>query len=111
MSITMGSRNLGLQKSKALPTVPISKAYEELSRSAFALLLFLMTADKELLGKGRPKMAAAAGYSLSRFNGVLRELNLKGYVRVNSKPGGPTNVGIVNRLIVQGPMFVRLGVM
>lgn len=90
------------RKSKALPgafpndgTATIDQAYDELTRSAFAVWIRLMTERPETLKMGKAKLAALLGYSPRRSDEVLTELARKGYISViKTRPRGePAAIG------------------
>jgi len=87
----------------------VEAAYNDLTQEAFAVWVRLLVASETTLRQGRRALANVTGYSVSRFNAILRELKLKGYVKIKSSPGLPTEVVIVSRLLAASARFVRVG--
>jgi hypothetical protein len=109
---------LYVPKSKALPDrypedgpVSIPQAYSELSQEAFAVLLRLAVEPRDVLRRGRGKIARLLSYSERRSNEVLRELHHKGYVQfITGIPGTPTEIVLQRRVLINQRIghFARL---
>lgn len=88
---------------------PLAQAYEELTRSAFAIWIRMSVAGKGELRMGRGKLSRMLGYSRRQGDELLRELERKGFVAFI--PHGPyrrTVVVVVRRpLLEHGHGFAR----
>ncbi len=87
----------------------IEEAYEELTQVAFAVWIRLQVAEPKQL-VGRSKIAKAIGYSVARSDEILRELKLKGYVKMMPRGNGRASYLVLHRVpILSGPSgFITL---
>lgn len=89
----------------------IDTAFEELTPHAFGLWIRLHLVPEGRLA-GRVRLAALVGLSKNAFNNRLRELKLKGYIRLHGAvgSGARTRVELLRRALIVAPNhFVRLG--
>lgn len=114
--MALGKKKKKRERFKALPSVyvgegpaDIGDAYNELSRSAFAVWIKLSVVSDEDLHGGRQHLSGLCGYSERRFNEVLLELERSGYITfLPNGPYQPTTISISRKpLLKQGDKFTR----
>lgn len=114
--MVLGKKQNKGERCKAIPEtyteegpIDIIDAYQELSKSAFAVWIRLSVSSQEQLGSGRKNLSKILGYSYNRSNAVLYELEKKGFVVY--LPGGPwkkTKFKVIRKpLLRRGHGFVK----